>query len=510
MRTRNTFYNSVSGIIYYLVNVFFGLISRKIIIIYLGIEYQGINGLFNNILSLLSIAELGIGTTIVYHLYKPFYEHDNSMIKPIISFYKKCYIVIALIITILGIAVIPFLPHLIKDFDIPYSLSTIFLLYLSDTVFSYLFTHKRSLLIADQKNYLVNIFDIAYQIFTKISQIFIIITTRNFIYYLVIAATFRLIENFILNLVINKKYAFIDSKNMDSLDNKILSDIKKKVRGTFLHKIGTFIVLGTDNIIISKFIGLTAVGIYSNYYLIINVINNIFSQVISSATASIGSMLNEQNEKKNCDIFEQLQLVNAALVNTGSVSLYFLSTPFITWFFGDNYSLSNTVLLVLSLNFYVTGMRKVYVVFKEAAGVLYEDSFIPLVESILNITLSIILVKFLGMTGVFIGTILSSMILYCYTYPILVYKKILKRKLNEYVKQLINFIGILFLSFVCTEFVVKQIECTNIYFMFFLTAIVCLTVPSILFYLLYAKKNSAFVLLKQRLKVSRKNMPLVK
>ena len=268
--------------------------------------------------------------------------------------------------------------------------------------------------------------------------------------------------------------------------------------------------MGTDNIIISKFIGLTAVGIYSNYYLIINVINNIFSQVISSATASIGSMLNEQNEKKNCDIFEQLQLVNAALVNTGSVSLYFLSTPFITWFFGDNYSLSNTVLLVLSLNFYVTGMRKVYVVFKEAAGVLYEDRFIPLVESILNITLSIILVKFLGMTGVFIGTILSSMILYCYTYPILVYKKILKRKLNEYVKQLINFIGILFLSFVCTEFVVKQIECTNIYFMFFLTAIVCLTVPSILFYLLYAKKNSAFVLLKQRLKVSRKNMPLVK
>lgn len=184
MKTKRAFYNSVAGLSYYIVTISLGLLNQKILIDTLGIDYQGVNGLFSNILSMLSIAELGLGTTIIYHLYQPLIENDESTIIALMQFYKKCYRVIAVVILILGLLIIPFLDMVVTVNTTIYSLGAIYGFFLADSVISYLFTYKRSILIADQKNYIVISLDILYQCVLKIGQIIILWITHDFLFYL--------------------------------------------------------------------------------------------------------------------------------------------------------------------------------------------------------------------------------------------------------------------------------------------------------------------------------------
>ncbi|MCB6608388.1 hypothetical protein V3C10_16265 [[Clostridium] symbiosum] len=499
MKTRRTLYNSIASLTYYIITILLGIVNRKAVVSILGIEYQGINGLFSNVLSMLSIAELGIGTAIIYHLYKPIHDKNTAEIQVLMRFYKKCYTAIACIIGGLGICIIPGLKFIVADNTLPYSLTELYIWFLLDAVVSYLFTYKRSILVADQKNYIVVGCDLVYQCAVKLGQVVILYMTHDFILYLFVMVVTRIAENLYINYLSQKLYPFLIEKNAEKLSPQLLKDIKQKVKGTIFHKIGSFVVLGTDNILISKFLGLKAVGIYSNYFLIINAIKNICTQLISAATASVGQLLTEKNEAKAYNIFMEMQILNTGLINCAAIGIFWVTSPLITVIFGKEFTLSNGTLFILSFNFYIQGIRNVFSIFKEAAGILYEDRFIPVIESVTNIVMSILLLKYFGMAGIFMGTIISTLIIFFYTYPLLVYRNIFGKSLFEYYLEMLWLLIIPMISLFFSNEILKRFIYNNLYEQIIVNFIISVLISSLTFVCFYAIFHKESVLLIRRL-----------
>ena len=499
MKTKFTLYNFIFGIVNYIVTIILGLINRKALVYFLGIEYQGLNGLFSNVLSMLSIAELGFGTAIIYHLYHALAASDIDLTKTLMHFYKKCYYAIAFIIAVIGLLIIPFLHYIVGEVDLPLSVSGVYLCFLTDTVVSYLFTYKRSILIANQQNYIVTFCDILYQFVMKTIQIVALITTQDYMLYLYVMIVCRAVENVCINILANRQYSYLRETDIHPLSSEIRCDIKKKVSGAVFHKVGSFVVLGSSNIIITKFLGLVITGIYSNYFLIINTLSSICAQLMTAATASVGHLLSEGDQQHSNEIFDQLFLLNYFLSCLGAVGIFCVATDIIKMIFGADLVLTESVVFVLSINFYQTCMRRTYATFKETAGILYEDRYVPLIESAISIISAVYLVQKIGLSGVFLGTIISSFALFGYTYPILVFKGLLGRKLCEYVFTnakcfIVTLICMLFAKAVCTH-----IKNNNLPVVILLNCFVVCIVCILFIYVLIARKSKAFGMLKCRM-----------
>lgn len=474
------------------ISIAIGLISQKLFIKILGIDYAGINGLFNNIISLLSIAELGIGTAIIYSLYKPIEKKDKETIKTLINFYKKAYNVIAIIILFLGLIIMPFIKFFIKEITIEINIYIIFFMFLLDTVFSYLLTYKRSMLYATQNNYIINIIHMVYLILLNAFQLLFLYITKSYYVYLTIKIVMRLLENVVINIYTNKKYPFLLDKDINNIDNSLKNDIIKRTKALMYHKIGGFIVNGTDNIIISKFLGLTISGLYSNYYLVTNAVSSLFGQAITALTPSVGFLLLENNSNKSFEIFKRVRFITFWISCFSAIAILLLIQPFIKIWFGEKYLLSISTVIVIVINYFQKSMRNAYITFKEAGGIFIEDKYVPLIESTINIITSIILVKLIGLPGVFLGTIISGLVLWMYSYPKFVYIKIFKRNVKQYIKETIGYI-ILFLilammSLIITVFVSKYIN--NIFIELIINMLICLLMPNISIVILFRKSDN--------------------
>ena len=467
-RSDNSIKNIFVSVIMTVVNVLFGFFVQKIFILYLGKICLGVNGLFSNIISMLSIADLGIGTAIVYNLYKPIYHNNKEKIKTLLLFYKKCYRIIALVVLVIGFSLIPFLPgivggeNLIEINNLGINIHLIFILFLIDSVFSYLLTYKRSILYADQKNYIINITHTIMIMLMYIFQIIVLIIFKNYYLFLLIKIICRVIENIIINSRVNKIYPFLKGKKCKKLDKYTKNDISKRVKASLFHNVGGYIVLGTDNILISSIFGIELVGRYSNYLLIISTLNNIIGQAFTSITSSIGNLLNENNKTKTFKIEENIREINLYIYIVCSCMLYCCLKPFITIWLGRDFLLSNIVTIALVINFYFQGMRKTMQLFAEAGGVCYENRFVPLMEAVVNIISSILFAKLIGLSGIFIGTILSSFVLHFYSYPKYVYKGILYRKPFEYITDFIKKTFIMLIILLFNIIIVNHVTFNNI------------------------------------------------
>lgn len=487
MRANNSLKNAVVAAIMNVVTILVGFIAQKIFITTLGNEYLGINGLFSNVLSMLAVVELGFGSAIVYHLYKPIAENDEKQVNILMKFYKKTYNIIALIIFWLGICILPFMKYIIGEVTINDNVYFLFFLALIDIVASYLLTYKRSILYADQKTYITNIVHIGYVIFMNAAEIIFLLAFHNYVLYLVIKIIFRILENLVITAIANKRYPFITKKIDETIDKDIKNDIYKKVKGLLFHRIGGSLVLGTDNIIISRLFGVVTVGLYSNYNMVINAVTNLFGQVFSSITATVGNLLIENDKNKSYQVYKNILFVNSWLYNFAGICILCLMEPFVSIWLGNEYLLSYSVLVVLVINFYIQGMRKTNSVFKEAAGIFYEDRFVPLIESFINIVASIILAKLFGLIGVFIGTILSSLALFLYSYPIFVYKKLFNRKYSEFIKEHLKYLVISIIITIITALLINCINVSNLILQLVINALVCIIVPNIIYIVIFRK-----------------------
>lgn len=489
MRALNSVKNSFVSLLMSVVTILIGLITQKIFIQVLGTEYLGLNGLFNNILSMLTIAELGIGTAIIYSLYEPLAHKEYEKIKMLLKFYKNSYRIISLIIGAIGILLIPFLPTIVGENNISENITFLYLLFLCDTIFSYWLTYKRAILQADEKTYIINIIHIFYLIFMNTVQVILLLITKNYICYLIVKIMFRIIENLVITFIANKKYPYICDKNVSALNREEKSGILKKVKGLLFHKIGGFVVNGTDNIIISTFLGIATVGLYTNYYTIIGAVGGLFSQVFSSITASVGHLLTENNKIKNFVIYKNMLFINFWIYCFSTVALLCMMEPFISIWIGSDYLLATDVLIVLCINFYFQGMRKTIGVFKDAAGIFHKDRYMPIFESCINIVVSIVFVKLFGLKGVFLGTITSTLFLYFYGYPKYVYTPLFQRSTIDYLKEHLKYFLVLVFIGIFTFEISRYFTFFSSFEQLCINALIVFFVPNILMWLFFHKKE---------------------
>ncbi len=500
MKTKQAFFNTITGIGYYFFTIIANIISRKALISVLGIQYQGVDGLFSSILSMLSIAELGISSAILYNLYKPVKENDFELIKQLMLFYKKAYRLIAFIVAFFGFLLMPFLGYFVPDYTLPLPLVSVYLWYLLDVIFSYFFSYKRSLLLADQKNYIINICDSLYQITSRALQAILLYLTGNFYYFLIAMVICRIFDNTILVIIVNRRYPYILQDAEERLPSFILNDIKFKIKGAVFHKIGSFVVNGTDNLLISLFCGLRDVGIYSNYQLILSALSRIAMQLTNGSISGVGHLLVENNIKKTREVFDELQLLNSYISILASVGFWCISSKVVSCIFGVEYILDPFVLIILSVNLYLTGMRRTFAAFKEAAGILYEDRFIPIMESIVNIIVSILFANYFGLAGIFLGTIISSSFLFFYSFPIYIYIKILERSYKKYCLELAHISSIYIIIMFACSYTIKAIKITNNFLYIIISCIIVILESSFLFYFIYAFNRPETLSLLKRFK----------
>lgn len=430
-RTKNSILNIVANVGTILIQTILIFAVRIIFTKTLNSEYLGIQGLFTNIISMLSLADLGIGTAISFSLYKPLADNNEEKVSQIVTLLKKIYIVIGLMILIIGIIMLPFLKYLTTDYNMG-NLELIFVIYLLTLAFEYFFAYPEILITADQKKYKIASINLLYLISVNLMEILILLFTHNFILYILIDLILKTIKFIITNKYIKNKYPKIDFKCNKDLSLNEKNELKLNVKSLFIFKIGDYLVNGTDNILISKFINVSTTGIYGNYLSIICIFKNIINNFINGITSSFGNLIVKENEKTQENVFNIINFFTFICANYIFICLVFLLNPFIKICFGIEYLIDFKCVLFICINFYLATILLPVESVKSAAGLYYKDRYVSIIQAMVNLFFSIVLVKKLGLLGILIGTTISYVVVTVWERPFMVYKYIFKNSVMKY------------------------------------------------------------------------------
>lgn len=490
MKTKASAKSFLAALVGNTIAIVISLIAQKIFIDTLGSEYLGLNALFTNIISMLSVVELGFGSAVIYSLYKPVARGDQAAVRSLMRYYRNIYRVVAVITLVAGLILMPFLSSFVGETNVSANIYIVYLLFVLDAVFSYLLSYRRSILYANQENYIISVVHVVCLMIMNALQILTLVMTRDFYMYLVIRLIMRVAENVILSLIAGWRHRYLAEGETKALNGTVRRDITKRVKGLFFHKIGTFMVLGTDSIIISHYLGLAVLGLYSNYLIIINALNTIFGQAIVALTPSVGHLLVEDRPKKSFEVFRKVRFMTFWIATFTSVGLLLISAPFVTIWLGSEYVLGIAVVAALVFNFFQKMMRNAYIVFKEAAGIYHEDRFVPIVESVINIIVSVMLVNWIGLPGVFIGTIISGLALWCYSYPKYVYRGLFRRSYWQYARETAGYILLFVVVAGMSYLVANAITFDSIWMQMIYCVLVTAVVPNVLIILGFARTEN--------------------
>lgn len=390
-------------------------IVRTFFIKYLGQQYLGLNGLYTNLLSFLSFAELGIGVAIAAALYQPVAEKKIETINALMIFFKKIYRIIGSVVFIGGIILTCLLPTFIKG-EMPDNAQLGFVLFFMNSVASYFLVTNRTLLAADQKQYLNVLNQFGFSFIQQVLQIMILVYLHNFLLYLVVQIISTILSNFWISVVVKKNYPFLNYKQKTIVPIDVLYRMKNNIVGMMSAKFGGIVLTGTDNIILSSFIGLAIVGKYSNYMLIINGVTVVLGALLGGITATIGNLRSENNKYIEGKYFNNLFDANSLLILIISVGLSIFLVPFVKIWAGTDYVFPWIISALIIFTFFTNQLRQVgisYIVAYELFGFLKIKSII---EALTNLLLSLFFVLVLksGIIGVLIGTLLSNLLVNFY------------------------------------------------------------------------------------------------
>jgi O-antigen/teichoic acid export membrane protein len=487
MRTKNSIKNISINIFSQVIITILGFISRKVFLDNLGIDYLGVNGLLTNVLSMLGLAESGIGISIVYNLYKPLAENNKEKVIALVQLYKKAYTILAVIILILGVLLYPFLGALLKDGQSVSYISIIYFIFVFKNIVSYLNAHKWSLINADQKEYVLSRINLVFQIISTIIKILVLITTKNYILYLSIEAGIYLFQNIYNGRIVFKRYPYINTKQKYIIDADTRVNIIQNVKAMFFHNIGGYCVFGTDNILISSFINVATVGLYSNYTMIIGQLSALMSPILGGIGASVGNLIATENSDKSYSIFKMVYFVNFCIYSFCTIFLYNLLNPFINWWLGKDLILDNLTFIIILVNFYLGGLRTSISMFKNKAGLFKQDKYAPLVEGVINLASSLILIKYFGLAGVFIGTTISTLSIVFWNQPRIVYKYLFKLPVRSYFTRYTIYGGLTLLTCYVTTSICNLTITGQGFLALVARGLVCLVITNTIYILLFRK-----------------------
>ncbi|SCH62539.1 MULTISPECIES: lipopolysaccharide biosynthesis protein [unclassified Romboutsia] len=495
-RTFNSVRNILTGFVGQFIFILAGFINRSIFIKCLSSEYLGVNGLFTNILTMLSLADLGIGTAIVYALYKPLAEDNKIEISKLMNFYKKAYSSIGIVIFILGLGLIPFLDSMIGSApNIQESIYVIYLIYLFNTSITYFASYKSSLIIADQKNYISTLITYGVYFLQTLIQIIVLFITKNFIAYLIVQSICAILQNIIITIVADKMYPYLrDNKNLH-ISKKVRKNLIADVRALVLVKLGSVLVTNTDNIIITYVSGLSIVGLLSNYTMLVNAINRVLQQLFTGITASIGNLNAKESRKKKEQMFEIVNFCNFWLFGFSAICIILLINDVIHVWIGPQYQLDESISIMLAINFYMVGMQNAVWTYKNTLGIFQKGRYLLLLTAAINLILSVILGKTIGLFGILLSTAIARICTNTWYDPYIVYRIGFKKGCKRYFFKYIKYIVVLIIAGLPTYLLCNLINFTP-FITLLLKLIICLIVPNIIIMAFFIKTKEMKYLLR--------------
>ncbi len=432
-RVHRSIMNIKVGMFFYILTIFLSFFSRKIFLDCLGAEFIGLTGMLMNIMSFLSVAELGIGTSIIYFLYKPLQEDNHHKINEVMSMLAFLYRCIGGIITIGGVIVSLFFPWWFGN------LSTgLFLVYfafysfLATSVSGYIFNYKQLLVGANQKQYLINAYFQTIGIVQSIVQIILAYYYRNLYLWVAVGLFFTVIGIIIFNVRIRKLYPWLHINLKEGRSNlKKYPEILRKSRQIFIQKIKDFILYRSDEILVGIFVSVTQVAFYGNYTIITSKLNFLVNILSDGMNAGIGNLVAEGNDKNTMKVFWELTAIRFLIVGIVVFGLMLFLQLFIVCWFGPQYRLSNLIVYLLIFNIFIFLSRGVVEMFISAYG-LFSDVWAAWTELSLNLAVTLCLAPFYGIVGILLGKVISVFFIAMFWKPYFLFSKGIHKPISTY------------------------------------------------------------------------------
>lgn len=500
-RTQNSFYNLITGLATNFLIIVLNFVTRSVFVRCLGTSYLGIEGLFTNVLSVLSLAELGFGSAIAFKLYKPIEEGDEQRIRVLMKLYRQTYLAVGAVILAAGLCLIPVLPMLVRDYErfgeLGLNAVAIFLIYLANSACSYwFFAYKAELVTAYQKSYIINIIDNVLSVASSISQILILVFTRNFILYVAVRIVFTILLNVICAAVCDRRYPFVRERTSESVTRRELKDFFRDCASLFLYRANDVVISASDNIVLSKLLGLTYVGLYSNYLAVKVSLKNVLSYFTYSLQASLGSIYTTGKLEWSRLLFRVVNFATAWLFGVVAIGTALLLDDFISLWLGSDYVVAtwtygNTILrtpvaLLVGIELYFIGQQYDCGAFRSAAGLFQKAKLRPVASILVNLIVSIVTVPYLGIAGVIVGTILSGVTTTLIVDPIVIHKYALRQPAGPFFLRSLLYIALLTAAGLLSRWVCGRILLGGIAG-FIVHGLVCVLVPSAVFTVCFFK-----------------------
>lgn len=493
-RKRNAARNAIASTINRVIGLLIPFALRTMIIKVLGEQYLGLSSLFSSILQVFSLADLGFNSAIVYSMYKPIADGNSEEICALLALYKRIYITIGGIIFVAGLAIVPFLDNFINgDYPEGLNITALYLMYLANTVIGYMFfADRKALFTAHQRSDIENNINSFSQIFFDVLKVALLLTWKNYYVYILFLPITTFISSLLSCIWSYKKYP--EYRAAGKTNKEVRTEILKKITALAIQKFGNTISTSLDTIVVSTFIGLTAVAVYGNYYYIVSSLVAFIGGCIASSTASIGNSIVTETVEKNYSTFKKITMLNQWCLAWAIPCLACLYQHFMKIWVGSALMANNVFVWLMIAYFYLAETRKVVQVFKDAAGMWWADKWKPLAGCLVNLLFNIISVQIIGIHGVVLSTIISYILIEIPWETIARFKNYFQGYLKDYVCDL----GIYLICIICTT-AVGSLLCFCIPFEGLLglaaKGIVCFAEANIIFLAVFKNKPECMYLL---------------
>lgn len=487
-RTKNATRNIVWGILSKIIGLGLPFCTRTAMIYTLGMQYIGLSSLFSAVLSVLSFAELGIGNAVVFSMYKPIAEEDDSKVCALLSLYKKAYRIIGVVILTVGIAIIPFLHNMIAG-DIPndINLSVLFSIYLINTVLGYfLCAYKQSLFVASQRMDIVSKIAMCLQAVSGVLQITVILLVRNYYIYVIVVPIITCINNIWISYLADRYYPQYACRGY--VEKTELKEIRRKVGGMVFQKIGGIVLSSVDTLVISAVLGLTSLALYQNYYFIITSLFGFLTVIMQSLIASVGNSVASESVEKNYRDFNKFNFIYIWIISWCTVCLLCLYQPFMNLWVGEANMFGMVMVILFAMYFFVHKWCDMLYVYQEACGIWWETKFIPLLAAAVNLVVNLVLVHIIGLPGILISTIVAVILIYDTGYASVLFRTYFKkidRGLYRYWCRQCCYGMITSLAIVLTVFICNLFTLQSGLAKLLVNGCICLVLPNVVFAIAY-------------------------
>ncbi|MDO4942006.1 MAG: polysaccharide biosynthesis protein [Lachnospiraceae bacterium] len=484
-RTKNASRNIFFGVILKAYQILVPFLMRTAMIYLMGVQYLGLNSLFTSILQVLNLAELGVGSAMVYSMYKPIAEDDNTTLCALMKLYRTYYRVIGLVIAVIGCMLTPFVPRLISG-EVPSGINIyiLYLLNLGATVLSYwLFAYKNSILQAHQRTDAISKVTLITSTIQYGIQLFVLWVFHNYYLYVIVMLATQALTNIVTAVYADMLYPQFKPKG--GIDKIQVQRINQRIRDLFTSKIGGIIYDSADTIVISAFLGLSMLAVYQNYFYILNAITGLIAVVFSACTAGIGNSIVVESKEKNYQDLKKFTFIITWISGFCSVCLLCIYQPFMELWVGKNLMLSFLAVVCFVIYFFVRQFNALFNLYKDASGMWHEDRLRPLTAALTNLILNLILVQVIGIYGILLSTVLAIL---CVGMPWLLHNLFTvifeKKHMWSYIKRLVKYSFVVLLScmftyFICSRFSIGLVPTILI------RGVICIIVPNLIYYLTF-------------------------